>query len=571
MLSDFGHIIGLNGSSQVAVMPTYSTVATGTIVQYVGSTDANYTNGYFYKATASGWEVVDVQGEDTDKADKVDSATAGNLAGLNASGNLTDAGWSADKTTTSATGNPISISGLKSNQLAINPVITLEPIQAGSGDPSPSNVRAISGYDKIEVLSCGKNILPLTVEGIKSNNFTTWNGNSTVIGDVTFTILTDSNGNVTGINANGTASIEVQFYITRTAGLLAGNYMLNGAISTNKRMFFFDGTSWYDDYGSGNNFTISSQTIQEVVIVITNGTTVSNEVFYPMIRLASITDPTFEPYNPITNIQLTLGQTIYGGTLDVEKGILTVDSRKNTFKWSAGTTHYTEDGYIAKSFTLEDTIVGHAYNDSEAKTNIATLQYKWPPKNNFYIENGGLAIGLPDTTDGNTDIEIWYKIATPYEIQLTPHEISLLKDYAYVSTNGTNMSFSYKNGELASLGDVAQLGQTVNELAEGKANFDISLPIIDWGTETGSTDKEQMVRALCRYIASNKKIGVFVFELSSMTDGLAISGYENAGVGAYDVIFCFNNGMGIYSARFVPQLTLLRVWDASGNTIATTG
>lgn len=64
-----------------------------------------------------------------------------------------------DTTTTSASGNPISITGLKSNQLAVNPVITFEPIQAGSGDPSPSNVRAISGYDKIEVLSCGKNLL----------------------------------------------------------------------------------------------------------------------------------------------------------------------------------------------------------------------------------------------------------------------------------------------------------------------------------------------------------------------------------------------------------------------------
>ena len=57
-----------------------------------------------------------------------------------------------------------------------------------------------------------------------------------------------------------------------------------------------------------------------------------------------------------------------------------------------------------------------------------------------------------------------YKLATPFTIQLTPHEISLLKDYAYVSTNGTNITFDYHNGELASLSDVSQLGETVNEL-----------------------------------------------------------------------------------------------------------
>lgn len=59
-----------------------------------------------------------------------------------------------------------------------------------------------------------------------------------------------------------------------------------------------------------------------------------------------------------------------------------------------------------------------------------------------------------------------YPLATPTEIQLTPHEISLLKDYAYVSTNGTNIALDYHNGELASLADVSQLGETVNELGE---------------------------------------------------------------------------------------------------------
>jgi hypothetical protein len=54
-----------------------------------------------------------------------------------------------------------------------------------------------------------------------------------------------------------------------------------------------------------------------------------------------------------------------------------------------------------------------------------------------------------------------YELATPIEIQLTPHEISLLKDYAYVSTNGTSIALDYHNGEIATLGDVAQLGETV--------------------------------------------------------------------------------------------------------------
>ena len=64
----------------------------------------------------------------------------------------------------------------------------------------------------------------------------------------------------------------------------------------------------------------------------------------------------------------------------------------------------------------------------------------------------------------NNPLQIVYELATPFTIQLTPHEISLLKDYAYVSTNGTSISLDYHNGELASLADVAQLSQTVEEL-----------------------------------------------------------------------------------------------------------
>ena len=37
--------------------------------------------------------------------------------------------------------------------------------QAGSGDPSPDNVRAITGRDSVEIAACGKNLLPNTNQG----------------------------------------------------------------------------------------------------------------------------------------------------------------------------------------------------------------------------------------------------------------------------------------------------------------------------------------------------------------------------------------------------------------------
>lgn len=91
VISEFGTIVGGSGSDiQISTMPDYTTVSVGTIVQYIGTTDANYTNGYFYKRGESGWEAVSVQAGDTGKADKAIPITANNLAALDATGNLVD-------------------------------------------------------------------------------------------------------------------------------------------------------------------------------------------------------------------------------------------------------------------------------------------------------------------------------------------------------------------------------------------------------------------------------------------------------------------------------------------------
>jgi hypothetical protein len=63
-------------------------------------------------------------------------------------------------------------------------------------------------------------------------------------------------------------------------------------------------------------------------------------------------------------------------------------------------------------------------------------------------------------------VQLVYELATPFTIQLTPHEIALSQGYNYISTNGTSISLAYHNGELASLADVSQLGETVNELGD---------------------------------------------------------------------------------------------------------
>lgn len=95
--------LDLNGLNDVAsyVNTRLKTVTTmpvsadnGAVRLYVGVTDSNYTQGhiYQYSSTSSEWVDITPTADVSNKADKVTSATNGDLASLNSSGNLTDSG-----------------------------------------------------------------------------------------------------------------------------------------------------------------------------------------------------------------------------------------------------------------------------------------------------------------------------------------------------------------------------------------------------------------------------------------------------------------------------------------------
>ena len=95
-------------------------------------------------------DVEDGNGEKiSDKADKVTNATSGHLAGLDANGNLTDSGVSPTEDVT-VEGNPVTFDS-PFEQDAKSVVVNVKPIQAGSGTPSPENIRPISGIDEVEI------------------------------------------------------------------------------------------------------------------------------------------------------------------------------------------------------------------------------------------------------------------------------------------------------------------------------------------------------------------------------------------------------------------------------------
>jgi len=171
-------------------------------------------------------------------------------------------------------------------------------------------VQDLHGYEYPWAGGAGKNLIPLTVAEIKSaNSLATWDGNSTVINGITYTILMDSNGNVTGIKASGTASDNSYLYIAyNTITLSAGDYaslISDSAVGVSLQLRIGD-ISGADVMGGATTTqrtaTISSETSVICRLRVPSGAQLSTPVtVFPMLAKQS-TALSVADWQPYTNI-----------------------------------------------------------------------------------------------------------------------------------------------------------------------------------------------------------------------------------------------------------------------------
>ncbi|MCR4720947.1 MAG: hypothetical protein K5655_04400 [Lachnospiraceae bacterium] len=305
VISEFGRLVlGVGRDIQCTVMPDYTSVDPGIIVQYTGETNANYINGYFYKCTNSGWVQENVQPETdvTGKANKVAGATTDDLASLTATGDLADSG------------KKLSDLVLKSDvKDVLNSTSTTDPLSANQG-------RVLEQQAEVGFNVCGaKNKLPYPwYETTKSANGLTFTDN----GDGTLTLGT------------GTASADTYFEFCRrydySVFLENGTYICTGCPSGVPAGVLISNTNhdsviFYIDSGNGVEMPINGTALGNtgsyvgMCVEVHSGTVISTPItFKPMIRDARILDPTFAPY-AMTNRELTesLSKNTIGTGVDI--------------------------------------------------------------------------------------------------------------------------------------------------------------------------------------------------------------------------------------------------------------
>ena len=259
-------------------------------------------------------------------------------------------------------GNPVQCYPVENYPLGVR--VSWEPVQEGSGDPSPDNIRPITGRDAVSVTRCGKNLLKPT--GI--------NGNSS---GIVFTANDD--GTVT---INGTATGTAYYNYSKKDSskyLPEGDYVLiPGNNLTRITVLNVSTNTGYASSVGENRIVHITAGKYLIYIAVNTGITADNVIARPQIVLGTTATP-YEPYTGSTT-DIALPETVYGGTLDVEIGVVTV-----------------EYGHIA-SYAGEP------------------LPGEWISDRDTYA---------PDATP-TTGAQVAYKLAQPYTIQLPPKQIAAL-------------------------------------------------------------------------------------------------------------------------------------------------
>lgn len=195
----------------------------------------------------------------------------------------------------------MNVNSIKINKVYHNGEVNLDEMLPEAVE----GLEVVEGLIANENLLGAKNLFPLTLDNLKAiNTAGTWSGNAYTLNGVTFTVNTDGLGSVTDITVNGTATNTTVMFMSQSTQSYDCDTVLNGCPSGGSTSgYTLDANSNLFDYGEGVTIDANT-TITTIRLRIASGTAITNQVFYPMIRLATDPNPTYRPY-AMSNQELT--------------------------------------------------------------------------------------------------------------------------------------------------------------------------------------------------------------------------------------------------------------------------
>ena len=301
-------------------------------------------------------------------------------------------------------------------------IVNIDPVQSGSGDPSPTNVRPISGWDEVNVQMTGKNL---------------WDG----LNYTSRSYLTDT-GDINTNNSYG--------YTDYIPVAPDSTYYVSGISGSNPSI------CWYDN---GKNFIGGEKNngaASKIISVPSNAHFIRVSFLLDNVDTLMVnypaTDHDYHPYNG-QSINIQLGQTVYSGTLDAVSGELTIDRKLieingNCTRWASPT----GDWIGANTQSVTDMQDGRLMNlICNILPSIDGMLNGW----NIYAVDKKLYITLQKATVGDrvelvnawlasNPVQVIYPLATPLTISLTPHEVTALLGYNNVWADTGDTAVEYR-------------------------------------------------------------------------------------------------------------------------------
>ena len=295
---------------------------------------------------------------------------------------------------------------------ALSLVANIVPKQSGSGTPSPENIRPISGWESVEVVQASRNL---------------FNGSY----DVMYK-LPEPIPKGTWVTASAKTSGTTQIFYYDIDGSYIDYYTLNATDPT-------DSSRRY------RTFRISPYESQPIPYYIRFTTATATDMQFELSSENAL--PT--PYEAPTTHTTSLGRTVYGGTVDVVSGTLTVDKLLLN---KAVADMNNSDSYpgwtgVTELENIEGVTIGENGTISDVNGNFGTVfGYNTTGANRIvYLPNSAYRMTQTQwqTNFPNDYVQFVVPLAEPQTYTLTPQTINTLAGVNNVWADSGDCSITY--------------------------------------------------------------------------------------------------------------------------------
>jgi len=318
------------------------------------------------------------------------------------------------------------------NHLKVN----MLPVQEGTGDPAPDNIRPISGTASLNITHSKENFgetISVTFPAFGKNLFDVEAGQNGGI--------MTSSGEETTTNDNfrsGYIPIE-----PNTA------YSLSGTDISVYKIIWYTANKEFISGSLTNSMTSPSNAYFARCVISHVGTEVTKEVaktYNIQFEQGSIAT-SYEPYN----------STVYGGSLDICTGDLTVEWESASVRWGdikRSDSYNSDTGFYAGSLP---TVNGAKKITSSLQYGVDvfsnfTDQILWEGTSrtpgHFYFPGPSYKYAaISGNWDDDLVMQLVFKINEPFVLHLTPHQLSTFKGQNNIWSDAGNVEVNYDYAE----------------------------------------------------------------------------------------------------------------------------